>query len=57
MVLRSQDLVGIANEEINSPESPYSGWMNARLEHAALKLALEYPWFHPAIFNDSNYTE
>ena len=44
-------------EEINSPESPYSGWMNERLERAALKLARDYPWFHPAIFNDSNYPE
>lgn len=57
MVLRSQDLVGIANEEINSPESPYSGWMNERLERAALKLAREYPWFIPTIFNDSNFPE
>lgn len=44
-------------EEINSPESPYSSWMNERLERAALKLAREYPWFHPAIFNDSNFPE
>lgn len=55
MVLRRQDLVGIANEEINSPESPYSDWMNERLERAALKLAREYPWFKPTIFNGSNF--
>ena len=57
MILRRQDLVDIANEEINSPESPYSDWMNERLERAALKLAREYTWFKPTIFHDSNYPE
>lgn len=57
MIVRRQDLVGIANEEINSPESAYSDWMNERLERGALKLAREYPWFTPTIFNDSNFPE
>jgi hypothetical protein len=57
MIVRSQDLVGITNEEINSPESPYSDWMNERLERAALKLAREYTWFKPTIFHDSNFPE
>lgn len=56
-LLCTRDQLDPIPEEINSPVSPYSSWMNARLEHAALKLAREYPWFHPAIFNDSNYPE
>ena len=54
-VVQWADLAGIPNEEINSPESQYTDWMNERLERAAIKLAREYPWFIPTIFNDSDF--
>lgn len=54
-VVRWADLEDIPIEEINSPESSYSDWMNERLERAAIKLSREYPWFMPTIFDDSGY--
>ena len=56
-LFKSNDMPFPCPEEINSPESPYLRWMNIRLEQGALRLAREYPWFKPTIFNDKNYPE
>ena len=56
-LFKSNEMPFPCPDEINSPDSPYSRWMNICLEQGARKLAREYPWFKPTIFNESNYPE